>query len=219
MNKVTIPIKDFEAVIFDMDGTMVNNTAHHQQAWQEYLKKHGVNLSDEEFHKKISGKKNDHIAKLIFGDEASPEDIKRVGDDKEALYRELYKDEIEEVSGLSEFINKLQDLEIPIAIATTAPLLNRKFLLSSLGLEGRFKTILGDEHVAKGKPDPEIYLSTAKSLEVKPEKCLVFDDSLPGARAAKSAGMTVVALLTSQNAENLPEADYTVNDFSEVELG
>jgi beta-phosphoglucomutase len=218
MHSIPIPFSQFEAVIFDMDGTMINNTAYHQKAWLEYLKQYGIQLSGEEYLQKVSGKKNDQIVKELFGPSVSPHKIKVISDEKEALYRELYADFIEEVPGLIKFIDKLHKRRIRTAIATTAQLQNRNFALVSLGLEDRFEVILGDEHVRNGKPDPEIYLKTSQELGVAPEKCIVFEDSPPGVQAAKNAGMTAVGVLTMHKTEHLRSADFLIHNFAEIQL-
>lgn len=200
-----------------MDGTMIRNMAHHKKAWQEYLKRHDIHLSEEEFREKISGKKNDQIFELVFGRKLSDSEIQHYSDEKESIYRELYAPDIVEVKGLTDFISALHKKNIRTAIATTAPAKNREFALESLGLVGKFEVILGDEHVQLGKPHPEIYLSAAKKLGIPPSECVVFEDSPPGVESGKNAGMLVVALLTSHIADELELADYFVNDFTEIE--
>lgn len=216
-NSVTFPTTA-KAAIFDMDGTMIRNMAYHKKAWQEYLKRHDIHLSEDEFRSKISGKKNDQIFELVFGRKLSDSEIRRYSDEKEAIYRALYAPYIVEVEGLTNLINALHEKNIRTAIATTAPAKNREFALESLGLEGKFEIILGDEHAKLGKPNPEIYLSAARKLNISPSECAVFEDSPPGIKSGKNAGMLVIALLTSHNADELGLADYFVNDFTEVEV-
>jgi beta-phosphoglucomutase len=207
-----------KAVIFDMDGTMIANMHHHKLAWQTFVKKHNIRLSDEEFSKKISGKKNDQIFKILFGDQISAQEIVEYAEEKEQLYRDLYVKDIVEINGLSDFIDRLLARNIRIAIATTAPKKNRDFALRALKLEGKFEVILGDEHVSKGKPDPEIYTETALMMGVSPDECIVFEDSPPGIESGMKAKMTVVALLTSHAAEDINNADHVITDFTEVEV-
>jgi beta-phosphoglucomutase len=214
----TIPTDRVKAVIFDMDGTMINNMPYHKKAWQVFLQKHGISLTEEAFHHKISGKKNDQIFELVFGRRLHKDEELQYTEEKEALYRELFKPDIAEIAGLTELINQLHAKGVKTAIATTAPAKNRQFALKELGLEGKFEVILGDEHVRHGKPDPEIYLLTAQKLGVKPHDCLVFEDSPPGIASGKAAGMTVVGILSSHKADELHNADYTVKDFTQVSL-
>jgi len=209
-------LSDFKAAIFDMDGTMIDNMAYHKKAWQEFLKRHGIALSEDEFKHKISGKKNDQIFAIVFGKKLDKESELQYTKEKEALYRELFKPDIQEIAGLSQLIKELHGRDFKTAIATTAPAKNRDFALKELGLEGKFEVILGDEHVSQGKPHPEIYLSTAKKLGVLPSECLVFEDSPPGVMSGKSAGMTVVGILSSHSPAELQDADYVVRDFTDI---
>jgi len=151
-----LPLTTFRAVIFDMDGTMINNMPYHKQAWQAFFKRHQLTLTEDEFRRKVSGKKNDQIFTEIFDRPLSPDEVAQYTEEKEALYRELYAPHIQEVGGLTSLITELRDRDIKIAIATTAPAKNREFALRELGLEGKFDVILGDEHVAHGKPNPEV---------------------------------------------------------------
>jgi HAD superfamily hydrolase (TIGR01509 family) len=216
MRKIDIPLTGFRAAIFDMDGTMINNMAYHKKAWQEFLKQHNITLTEEEFRQKISGKKNDQIFALVFGRKLDKESELRYAEEKEALYRQLFKPHITEIAGLSKLIADLHTHTLKTAIATTAPAKNREFALNELGLDGKFEVILGDEHVTQGKPHPEIYLATAKKLGVAPGECLVFEDSPPGVASGKSAGMTVVGILSSHVADDLQDADYLVEDFTKI---
>ncbi len=218
MDRITINIKNIQAAIFDMDGTMINNMSYHKKAWKEFLNRHGVSFTEEEFSHKISGKKNDQIFEIVFGRKLTQDELEKYTEEKEALYRELYKPEIQEVKGLTQIINELHSKNIKLAIATTAPEKNRTFGLNALHLAERFEVILGDEHVTNGKPNPEIYLETAKRLQVEPENCLVFEDTPPGVEAGKNAGMIVIGILTSHSKEDLHKADYLINDFAELEL-
>jgi beta-phosphoglucomutase len=213
-----IPIFDFKAAIFDMDGTMISNMAYHKKAWQEFLRRYGITLTEQEFKEKLSGKKNDQIFELVFGRRLSKDEELKYTEEKESLYRELFRPHIKEIAGLTRLIEALHTHGVKTAIATTAPAKNRDFALKEIGLEGKFEVILGDEHVTRGKPHPEIYLATAERLGVSPADCVVFEDSPPGIASGKSAGMTVIAILSSHSRGELEEADYTVNDFTDLNI-
>lgn len=219
MQDAPLDLSRFTAAIFDMDGTMIENMSYHKKAWQEFFRRHGVHLGDDEFQQKISGKKNDEICELVFGRHVHDDELNDYAAEKEALYKELYRGEIKEVDGLTTFVDTLQARGVKTAIATTAPKDNREFVLASLDLNGKFDVILGDEHVTNGKPHPEIYLETARRLGVDPADCVVFEDSPPGVQAGKAAGMSVVGLLTSHVAGELAGADYTIRDFTELMEG
>ncbi|HEX8974540.1 MAG TPA: HAD family phosphatase [Patescibacteria group bacterium] len=213
-----IDFKKFKAVIFDMDGTMIDNMSFHRSAWKEFCSRKGIELTDEDFKKKIAGFNNKQIFENIFERQLPKDEIDELADRKESVYRELYAPHIVEVSGLKDILKIISELGIKQAIATTAVRLNRKFTLDALGIEKYFSVIVGDEDVEKGKPHPEIYLKTAEKLDVKPEECLVFEDSHAGVAAAKAAGMQVVAVLTSHTREELNGADYFIRNFSEIEI-
>ena len=218
MDNVIVDLSNIKAAIFDMDGTMINNMAFHKKAWKEYFKRKGIDLTDEDFKRKISGANNAKIFENMLGRVLTPEEVKEYGHEKETIYREIYAPEIKEVEGLHNILNQLKAKGLKLGIATTAIEPNRDFALDALGLHGQFDAIVGDEHVTHGKPDPEIYLLAAKRLDVQPKQCIVFEDTPPGIQSAKGAGMKVVALLTSHVEEDLLGADYIVKDFSQVEL-
>lgn len=218
MHNAKIALSKYKAAIFDMDGTMINNMPYHQKAWQAFLKKHDINLTEDKFKHKISGKKNDQIFEIVFRQKLSADNLLKYTEEKEQLYREIYKSDIKEVTGLKATIEILHQNEIKLAIATTAPKKNRDFGLEELGLVNTFTTILGDEHVTIGKPHPEIYLSTARQLGVTPNECIVFEDTPSGIASGKDAGMTVVGILTSHTPEELKRADFIVNDFAHIEF-
>jgi beta-phosphoglucomutase len=154
----------------------------------------------------------------VFGRKLGEDEELQYTEEKEGLYRELFKPDIKEIAGLTSIITELHNRGIKTAIATTAPAKNRDFALRELGLEGKFEVILGDEHVSQGKPHPEIYLETAKKLGVSPHECLVFEDSPPGVESGKNAGMTVVGILSSHSPEEISKADYVVGDFTQLTL-
>ena len=129
----------------------------------------------------------------------------------------MYTD-VKPVPGFFDILRESKRMGLKVALATSAPKQNRDYILGKLGLENSFDVIVGDEDVEKGKPEPEIYLKTAKNLGVEPKDCLVFEDSIPGITSAKRAGMRVIALSTTHQAKNLTEADFITANFSEVDL-
>ena len=201
-----------------MNGTMIDDMGFHKKAWIKFCKKYGLDLTEEEFKQKFSGKKNTDILPEVLGRELSSDEIKKLSEEKETLYREIYAPYMKEIPGLKDLINMIKSKNLKVAIATTAIEPNRKFVLDALGLENKFDVILGDEHVANGKPHPEIYLETAKKLEVDASKCLVFEDTPPGVEAGKNAGMKVVGVLTTHTKEDLRNADYWIKDFTEIQI-
>lgn len=213
-----IDLNNFEAVIFDMDGTMIDNTSFHKKAWIKFCKKHGIKLTERDYHIKISGKRNDAIFEILFGRKIVGVEYIKLDEEKEAIYRELYLPNLEEVSGLRKFLNKLEKTGIKTGIATTSPYKNRLLVLEALELKEFFTVIVGSEDTKHGKPAPEIYLLTAEKLGIDPTHCLAFEDTPSGVKSAKSAGMVVVGVLTAHTREELNEADYFIEDFTEIEI-
>lgn len=215
MNK-NLDLTNIHGVLFDMDGTMVDNMVYHKNAWEEFYKRHDMQFSDEEFRIKFSGKNNRQVFQMLFGERISEEQIQTYADEKETIYRELYKDHVTPITGLLEFIDRLKQQSIKIAVATTAIKANRDFVLHALKLSNTFDAIIGYEDVLKGKPNPEIFLKAAQALNVKPAACIVFEDAPSGIEAAKQAGMRTVGVRTSHTKEEL-HADITIKDFEELE--
>lgn len=217
MNVDTL-LKDFntKAVIFDLDGTLIDNNSFHRQTWEKYLEKIGKKISEEEFNANLNGRTNEDAIKYIFGKDISSEESLKHTLDKEALYREIYKPFIKPVAGLIDFLEKLKSKNIPMAIATSGIQPNIDFMFENIPIKKYFETVVNSSHIKKGKPDPEIYLKVASLLNVLPKNCLVFEDAAVGIKSAKAAGMKVIAVATTQPKEELAEADMIVEDYKFV---
>jgi HAD superfamily hydrolase (TIGR01509 family) len=200
------------AFLFDMDGVIIDSNPAHKIALKQFCKKHGHDLSDQQLHQKIYGRTNKDWIPNVFG-KLSPEEVKRYADEKEALFRDIYKDDIKALKGLPGFLEQASRLGVPQAIATSAPRENVDFTLACTGIGKYFKVILDESFVNRGKPDPEIYLKTAAALGFDPQYCVVFEDSLSGVESGKAAGCKVVGLTTTHSAEELLKADFCMPDF------
>jgi len=213
--KVEKILKKFEtkAVIFDLDGTLIDNNSYHLKSWIEYLKNHGRNISEEEYNLNFNGRTNKDVIQYIFDRQMNDEEILKYSLEKEALYRKNYKEFIKPVNGLIEFMRILKRKNIAMAIATSGIQPNIDFMFENIPIKKYFKTVVNSSHIIKGKPDPEIYLKAASLLNVSPKNCLVFEDAVVGIKSAKSAGMRVVAITTTQSKKELLEADMIVDDY------
>ena len=214
-DKVEKILNKFEvkAVIFDLDGTLIDNNSFHLKSWIEYLKKIGRNISEEEYNLNFNGRTNKDVIKYIFNREMTEEEILKYSLEKEAVYREIYQQFIKPVNGLIRFLEVLKNKNIPMAIATSGIQPNIDFMFENIPIKKYFKIIVNSSHIIKGKPDPEIYLKAASLLEVAPKNCLVFEDAVVGIKSAKAAGMNVIAVATTHPKEELSEADMIVDDF------
>ncbi len=189
-------------LIFDMDGVLVDNHKWHFEAWAGFGKKHGLQITAEEFGKHF-GSTNRQVLVSLFGNSLSDNEFKALADEKEQIYRQMYSSFIKPVDGLPEFLQTIYQQGIPIALATSAPPENVEFTLKATGLKKYFDIITDSSMVTRGKPDPQVYLLTAAKLEVEPGECIVFEDSVPGIKSAKNAGMRVIAVATTHKPDEL----------------
>jgi HAD superfamily hydrolase (TIGR01509 family) len=200
------------AIIFDMDGVIVDSNPFHKISLRQFCAQHGHHLSDEELLNKIYGRTNNDWIRNLFGD-LPKERILELGEEKEKLFRALYKNEIEPLAGLENFLKSLDATEITKAIGTSAPRSNVDFVLEATRLGKYFTTILDQSDVEHGKPNPEIYLKVAKRIGFNPGQCIVFEDSLSGVEAAQKAGSKVVGVTTTHSREELAHTDFVIDDF------
>lgn len=205
---------DTKAVIFDLDGTLVDNNAWHLKTWKIYLQNLGLTISEEAYRKNINGRTNKDALEYIYNRKLSDEEAMAYALKKEALYREIYKPNIKPVEGLLNLLEAFHKQGIPMAIATSGIPVNIEFMFEHIPIRQYFSVIINSTHIKKGKPDPEIYLKTATSLGIQADQCLVFEDAVVGVNAARSAGMKVVAITTTQSKEELKDADLLITDFT-----
>lgn len=202
-----------KAVLFDLDGTLIDNNSYHLESWKRYLKAIGRNISDEEYNRHFNGRTNKDVIQYIYGQGISDEQILKYSMEKEALYRKIYLPFIRPVAGLIGLLDILKNKNIRMGIATSGIQPNIDFMFEHLPIKKYFEVVVNSSHITKGKPDPEIYITTASLLRVSPKNCLVFEDAVVGIKAAKAAGMKVIALATTHSKEELSGADIIVDDF------
>lgn len=203
-----------EAVIFDLDGTLIDNNAFHLQTWKKYLEKIGRDISQENYNLHINGRTNHDAMEYIYGKQMTNEESLGYALEKEAFYREIYQPFIKPINGLIQFLEILQELNIPMAIATSGIQPNIDFMFEHIDIKKYFKLVVNSSHIKKGKPNPEIYLKAAALLEIEPKNCLVFEDAVVGIQSGKSAGMKVIALATTHPKDELKQADKIVDDYN-----
>jgi len=207
---------DAKAAIFDLDGTLIDNNSYHLQSWIQYLKKQNREISEAEYKANVNGRTNKDVIEYIYQRKMEDAEAMVYAQEKEAIYRELYKPHIAPVAGLLVLLQKLRALNIPMAIATSGIQVNIDFMFQNIPIRHYFDVIVNSSHITKGKPDPEIYIKAAQLLNVAPENCLVFEDAVVGINSAKAAGMKVIGVLTTHKAEELSGADALIKDYTEL---
>ncbi len=204
------------AVIWDMDGTIVNTAAQHFKAWQAVFRNRGVAFSSEDFRKGF-GLRNDDIIRDVLGPETSPEDITSISREKTDIFRESVRREgVGPMPGAIELLSALYERDIPMAVASSAPRQNTEAFLKMLGIESFFKAIVSGEEVARGKPDPQIFILAAAKLNAEPHSCMVIEDAVGGIAAARAAGMRSVGVAANHPKESLELADLVVGSLAEL---
>lgn len=204
------------AVIFDMDGVLVHTNPYHAEAFKQFFNRHELSFAEEDLVEHMYGKHNSYILTHFFGREIVGEEFLSMEAEKEALFREIFRNRVEAVDGLMDFISDLAQTDIPMGVATSAPRANLDLIIDALGIRPRMRSLLASEDVTRHKPDPEIYLRSAAALRVPPSRCVVFEDSYSGVTAGLDAGMKVIGVLTSHKIEELPPCDHYIQDFSSM---
>jgi beta-phosphoglucomutase len=204
------------AVIFDMDGVLIDSNPYHKIALQQFCTKYGFNLNDEELKNRIYGRTNKEWIRNLFGHDITEEELRKYALEKEELYRKLYAKDISPVKGLLIFLTSLRSKGIKRAIGTSAPRGNVDFTLKSIDASHFFDIILDESDVEKGKPDPEIYIKCARAVGYAPANCIVIEDSISGLSAAKASGAKVIGISTTHSKEEMTDADLVITDFDEI---
>jgi len=209
------------AALFDMDGVLVDNIKYHVAAWQQLAKQHGYTLTLEQFEKHMNGRVAKDSLEYLFQRPLPPEELTAYAEEKERMYRELYRPHLQPTTGLISFLDNLKAHGVPMAVGTSAPASNVSFTLDGTGIRPYFSAVIDSSMIVNGKPDPEIYLTAAKRLGAEPGQCVVFEDALSGIQAGLRAGMKVVALATTHTPAELAStgasqivADFTSLDFN-----
>jgi beta-phosphoglucomutase len=207
--------KSRTALIFDMDGVIVDSNPVHRDAWMRFNRTHGVETT-EAMQQRMYGKRNNEIVRDFLGNHLSDEDVFAYGAAKEVIYRDLIGPLLPGavVPGLREFLERHQDLQI--GCATNAEPANVDFVLQAAGLERLFRVAVNGHQVARPKPFPDIYLKAADLLGVAPADCIVFEDSYTGIEAARAAGMLVVGLRTTH--DHFDDVVLEIDDFRDPAL-
>lgn len=209
----------YAGFIFDLDGVLIDSSRIHFTGWRKVLNELGRDVDYETFLKSYFGRRGADTLEQVFGKgKFTPEEAKNLSDRIDANFVDTVAQLGVPVKGAFEFIDVLKETGRKVALATSAPRQNVDAFLGAFSLSGVFDAEVCGDNVSRGKPDPEVFLKAAALIGEKPEDCVVFEDSYPGVIAAKAAGSTCVALLTTTTREVLSKADFFIKDFTDGEL-
>lgn len=211
----------YSGVIFDFNGTLFWDTKLHNTAWDIFLERHGLYLSDEDKFSKMHGRNNKDLLLEFFSKPLSDEEINTLILEKETLYQELcIEAKLPLAPGVVSFLDFLQSKNIPFTIATASGKENLDFYFEHLEIPKWFdyQKVVYNNGKIKGKPDPEIYLTAMSVLGKKPEEVLIFEDAIAGLQAAKNAEAGNIIAVNSNDDDYADWINYQIiKNFDEVE--
>ena len=187
-----------KGIIFDMDGTIVDSLPYHYKAWKIFFKENKV----ENFSKKLKDYKGGGTLDLmtaVYGNKYSRKELKIMTDDKEIIFREIYKNNVVPIMGFMDMFELIKSKNILVGLASNAIRKNVKMILSELKIYEKFDSIICGDEVRKGKPDPEMFNETVDRFNLKKEECLIFEDSVEGVSAAVNSKVDVVGITSSSS--------------------
>jgi beta-phosphoglucomutase-like phosphatase (HAD superfamily) len=215
------------AVIFDFDGVLVDSEQIHHKAFNRVLAKFHYQLSSHEYYDRFLGLSDEELLRIVDKERhlsLSNQQFGQLLGEKANLFKEMAATEAGIIEGVPKFLNMFSDGKIPMAICSGALQPEIEMILEGAGLRSYFEAIVSAEQVEKGKPDPEGFLLALKLLNkklkksIKPEDCVVIEDSHWGLEAAKAAGMRTVAITNTYAAEHLKPADKIIAHLNDLTL-
>jgi beta-phosphoglucomutase len=183
-----------KAVLWDLDGTLVDSEEFHWLSWRDTMRPEGVELTYDQFLASF-GQRNDRIVPVWLGADVEVERMRRIGEDKEAEYRRLAEAHgLAPLPGAKEWLLALKAAGWKQSIASSAPRQNVDMMLRVAGIEGCLDAIVSADDVTRGKPDPQVFLKAAEKLGVPPDRCIVVEDAAAGIEGARRAGMRSIGV-------------------------
>ena len=207
------------AVLWDVDGVIIDSGEQHRQSWQMLARENGLNYSDERFWASF-GRRNADVIPYLFGVTPPEDELARLADRKEEIYRQLLAIEAQPLPGAKDLMAALHRAGYHQALGSSAPTANINLVVKLLGIGLFLDGSVSGEEVTRGKPAPDIYLAAAERAGVVPTRCLVIEDAVAGIEAAHAASMPALAVRRAGVADppGLLQADYIATSLTEVDV-
>jgi HAD superfamily hydrolase (TIGR01509 family) len=208
------------AFIFDIDGTIIDSMPFHTRSWELFSERHGLPPSDGDFFRRTAGRTASELMRDLVGPRSEAE-LRALVQEKESIYRHLFAAEFREITGFEAFARAAKSAGVRLACATAGDSDNIAFALGGLGMSDFFDATVGAHDVARGKPDPELFLLAAMRVGASPADCLVFEDAPLGIEAARRAGMRAVAIASTVAPDELASPAHVIacaRDFTQFDL-
>jgi beta-phosphoglucomutase len=207
-----------KAFIFDLNGTMINDMAYHNQVWHTILNNDlDGNFTMDEVKQQMYGKNTELLVRAFGSNRFTVDELNKLSHEKEEKYQQVYLPHLALLPGLPEFLETAYQQGIPMAIGSAAIPFNIDFVLDNLNIRHYFKAVVSADDVLLSKPHPETFLKAAELLSVPATDCMVFEDVPKGAEAAANAGMKAVVITTTHKQEefdHLPNITHFAADFT-----
>lgn len=207
-----------EALIFDMDGTMIHSMPWHAKSWLVFARNHGLQIDVSDLLARTSGRTGAECMRMLFGQNLSDAACETLVHEKEAIYRDLFTDNFAEVAGFNAFATAAAARGLKIAVGTAGDRHNIEFAMSRLKMNPLPLAIVGGDEGFTGKPTPAIFLEAARRIGADPARCIVFEDAPLGIEAARRGGMRAVAVCSTHTPAELagPHVVAAVRDYEEL---
>ena len=208
-----------KGIIFDMDGTIVDSLPYHYEAWKIFFNENKVENFSEKLNEYKGGGTLD-LMRTVYGNQYSKKELKKMSEDKEKIFRKIYKGEIKQILGFKKFLDELKSKDIMIGLASNAIRKNVSMIINELEIYDYFDSIICGDEVINGKPNPEMFNETIDRFNINKDECLIFEDSLEGVLAAKNSGVKVIGITSSSSNKVLKDAGciMSISDYLDFKL-
>ena len=208
-----------KGIIFDMDGTIVDSLPYHYEAWKIFFNENKVENFSEKLNEYKGGGTLD-LMRTVYGDQYSKKELKKMSEDKEKIFRKIYKGEIKQILGFKKFLDELKSKDIMVGLASNAIRKNVSMIINELEIYDYFDSIICGDEVINGKPNPEMFNETIDRFNINKDECLIFEDSLEGVLAAKNSGVKVIGITSSSSNKVLKDAGcvMSISDYLDFKL-